>query len=103
VGSNLRRDHRADQFRGSVDPLIEPAEAHCFQHDRCVSSTIVPGGHAVWTRVELAKAAQDNFRVALFGRCPVYQVRSISSMIEKGRNRGTNLVYKRSRRDEMHE
>jgi len=41
-------------FCGSVDALIEPADAHCSQIDSSAPPTLVHGGHPVWIRLELA-------------------------------------------------
>jgi hypothetical protein len=51
-------------FCGSVDPLIEPADVYCFERDSSAPPTPVQGGHPVWTRLELAKGAQGNLRMA---------------------------------------
>jgi hypothetical protein len=37
--------------------------AHCFESDPCELLTRVHDRHPVWTRLELAKGAQDNFRM----------------------------------------
>ena len=82
VGGAVNREHRSwkvaflgaqdlaphpghvSNFRGPVGPVIEPVDAHCFQRDPCEPLAGVHGGHPVWTRLELAKGAQDNFRIA---------------------------------------
>ena len=43
--------------------MIEPVNAHCFESDPCDVLTRVYGRHPVWTRLELAEGAQDNFRI----------------------------------------
>jgi hypothetical protein len=37
--------------------------AHCFEGDPCELLARVHDRHPVWTRLELAKGAQDNFRM----------------------------------------
>ena len=44
--------------------MIEPIGAHCFESDPCDALARVHGRHPVWTRLELAEGAQDNFRIA---------------------------------------
>jgi hypothetical protein len=46
-------------------PVIEPMVAHCFESDPCELLARVHCGHPVWTRLELAKGAHGNFRVAV--------------------------------------
>jgi hypothetical protein len=50
-------------FCGPVSPLIEPLVAHCFECDPCELLADVHDRHPVWTRLELAKGAQGNFRI----------------------------------------
>jgi hypothetical protein len=45
--------------------VIEPMVAHCFESDPCELLARVHCGHPVWTRLELAKGAHGNFRVAV--------------------------------------
>ncbi len=52
---------RVSNFRGSVSPLIEPADVHCFQNDSIAPPTLVQGGHPPWISLELAKGPR-NFR-----------------------------------------
>jgi hypothetical protein len=51
-------------FSGTVDPLIEPADAYCFQSGWSAPPTLVHDGRPVWTRLELAWGAQNTFRMA---------------------------------------
>jgi hypothetical protein len=54
---------RVSNFRHPVSPLIGPMVAHCFESDPCELLARVHDRHAVWTRLELAKGFQGNFRM----------------------------------------
>jgi hypothetical protein len=43
---------------------MEPADAPFFQSDPRGALALVYAGHPVWTRLELAREAQDTFRMA---------------------------------------
>jgi hypothetical protein len=42
---------------------MEPVDAPCFQSDPCGALALVHARHPVWTRLELATGARDNFRM----------------------------------------
>jgi hypothetical protein len=55
-------------FRHPVSPLIEPMVARCFESDPWELLARVHDTHPVWTRLELAKGAQVDFRMGKIRR-----------------------------------